>query len=83
MDKEGEGGVEEKDVGEDEDMETSIHHALGDQREDCTVGREVHPAATAVADTEEKSEDIRTTQLQRIILEASYTRLHDIIAIVK
>ena len=75
--------MEEEDVGEDEDAETVIHHALGDQHKVSTVGHVLHPATTAVVDTDAKRKDIRTTQPQRISWEDQQTHLHDIIAIVK
>ena len=75
--------MEEEDVGEDEDAETSIHHALGDQHKESTIGHVVHPATTTVVDTDTKRKDIRTTKLQRISWEDQQTHLHDIIGIVK
>ena len=75
--------MEEEAVGEEEDAETLTQHVLGGQQEDSTVGHAVHPSTTAVADTEAKITEIRTTQLQRINWAAPHTRLYDIIAMVK
>ena len=75
--------MEEKAVEEDEDAETLICHALGDQQKDSTVGHTVHPATTAVADAEAKRKYTMTTQPQRISWVSPRTRLYDIIAIVK
>ena len=72
--------MKEEDVGED--AETSINHASGDQQEDSTVSHAGHSATTAVADTDTKRKDIRTTQPQKIRWEAPHTHLHDIIGIV-